>query len=157
MNLRVGDVGRTQTACRPSGKVVINGETYSARCDRGDWISAKIEIIVIGQDAFGILIRPKSLVDSGSLPDYGRLLASNREMLAQREIIERHSLAEMDQQQEKAFWEELRVLFLPGIVVLLVASVIGWFWIGWMGVVFGMGIALLLQPMVWLLTKYFLK
>ncbi len=50
-----GAKGRTLTAMGPSGKVLIDGVEYQARF-RGGWGDRDDEIVVVGLDAFGLIV-----------------------------------------------------------------------------------------------------
>ena len=50
-----GERGRAITPMLPSGKVLIDGVEYSARCKSGCADSGD-EVIVIGLDAFGLIV-----------------------------------------------------------------------------------------------------
>ena len=52
---KIGAQGRTLTMMRPSGKVVIEGTEYGARLKSG-WADAGEEIVVVGMDAFGLIV-----------------------------------------------------------------------------------------------------
>ena len=52
---KTGAQGRTLTMMRPSGKVVIEGTEYGARLKSG-WADAGEEIVVVGFDAFGLIV-----------------------------------------------------------------------------------------------------
>ncbi len=52
---KTGAQGRTLTMMRPSGKVLIEGIEYGARLKSG-WADAGEEIVVVGFDAFGLIV-----------------------------------------------------------------------------------------------------
>ncbi len=55
-----GERGRAITPMYPSGKVLIDGVEYSARCKSGCANSGD-EVIVVGLDAFGLIVgKPES-------------------------------------------------------------------------------------------------
>ncbi len=56
-----GERGRAITAMLPSGKVLIDGVEYNARCKSG-CANFGDEVIVVGLDAFGLIVgKPESL------------------------------------------------------------------------------------------------
>ena len=50
-----GARGSVLTTMLPSGKVLIDGEEYPARF-RGGWADPGDEIVVVGLDAFGLIV-----------------------------------------------------------------------------------------------------
>ena len=50
-----GERGRAITPMFPSGKVLIDGVEYSARCKSG-FADSGDEVIVVGLDAFGLIV-----------------------------------------------------------------------------------------------------
>ena len=63
-----GARGRATTPMLPSGRVMIDGVVYNARCRRG---SADVddEVVVVGFDAFGLIVTtPESHEDDSELP-----------------------------------------------------------------------------------------
>ncbi len=55
-----GARGRAITPMYPSGKVLINGDEYSARFKSG-FAKSGDEVIVVGLDAFGLIVgKPES-------------------------------------------------------------------------------------------------
>ena len=55
-----GARGRTLTTLLPSGKVLIDGVEYNARV-QGGWADKDVEIVVVGLDAFGLIVdKPES-------------------------------------------------------------------------------------------------
>ncbi len=52
---KTGAQGRTLTVLRPSGKVLIEGIEYGARLKSG-WADAGEEVVVVGVDAFGLIV-----------------------------------------------------------------------------------------------------
>ncbi len=50
-----GARGRALTPMVPSGKVLIDGVEYQAR-HRGGWADPDEEIVVVGLDAFGLIV-----------------------------------------------------------------------------------------------------
>ena len=55
-----GARGRTLAMMLPSGKVLIDGVEYNARI-QGGWIDKDEDVVVVGADAFGLIVaKPKS-------------------------------------------------------------------------------------------------
>jgi membrane-bound ClpP family serine protease len=52
--------GRTITALRPTGKILINDVEYEARSE-GGWVGIKCLVLVIGSDAHGLIVREQAL------------------------------------------------------------------------------------------------
>ncbi len=52
---KTGAHGRTLTTMSPSGKVLIEGTEYGARLKSG-WADAGEEVVVVGFDAFGLIV-----------------------------------------------------------------------------------------------------
>ncbi len=58
--VKPGAWGRTLTTLLPSGKVLIDGVEYKARVQRG-WVDEDEDVVVVGLDAFGLIVdRPES-------------------------------------------------------------------------------------------------
>jgi hypothetical protein len=87
--VRIGDRGRTLSSLHPQGFVRINGRRRDARSER-EIIESETEIVVIGGDLQGLIVRPAESVHSVvSLPGYGQSVYSSfGEVLAYQEQIE---------------------------------------------------------------------
>ena len=48
--------GRTMTALRPTGKILIGEVAHEARSE-GGWIDAECDVLVVGSDANGLIVR----------------------------------------------------------------------------------------------------
>lgn len=80
--IRIGDRGRAATLLCPSGKVSIAGEMHEGRSE-GDPIDADREVIVIGGDTFGLVVREVATgATASALKGQGRLIRTFREKLA---------------------------------------------------------------------------
>jgi HEAT repeat protein len=89
MMVRVGDRGRTLSSLHPQGFVRISGKRRDARSER-DIIEPETEVVVIGGDLQGLIVRPAASVQVVEhLPGYGQSVHSSfGELLARQEQLE---------------------------------------------------------------------
>lgn len=123
MSASVGDRCRVTCPLRPTGVVEIDGHRRDARAVAVP-IDAGAEVVIVGWDTFGVLVRPTAEVpDPARLPGYGKPVPTAAEMAAEREVESQKAKAE---ELEEATHEAREVVALVGLVAAGAAGLGYW-------------------------------
>jgi hypothetical protein len=148
----VGDRGVTLASLHPSGLVLVGGERRDARAQVGT-IESGTEVVVVGWDPFGLVVRPASGVPNlVAVANFGAACPSPQELLAQR-------VAEADEVRRESIWANLgsdvsnRLMMVLPLTV--VAAGAGWVWAGIPAVTIGALVAILVAALIlaWLVLN----
>jgi hypothetical protein len=71
MPLHIGDRGKAETSLQPQGFVWVEGERYDARAEASP-VDAGTEVVVVGGNHMGLVVRPLERGRSPELPDCGK-------------------------------------------------------------------------------------
>jgi hypothetical protein len=133
MVVRVGDVGRAAGPLRPSGHVQVGGQRYAARSQTG-WVEDGAAVVVVGGDAFGLLVGPPAGSPAGAPP--GEPVPSAAERQARREAAEE----EVRRDEARAARRGQRRDFLAAVTVAAACGAVGWLVAGERGLAVGLGV-----------------
>jgi hypothetical protein len=138
MSVRVGDRCRVAAPLRPTGVVEAGGHRRDARVMVGT-IDAGGDAVVVGWDAFGLLVRPAAAVpEPARLPGYGEPVPTVHQQAVEREEAARRTKAE---ETEEAAHEAREIAGLVGLLAVA-AGAIGYWLVGFEGAAIGAGVVL---------------
>lgn len=146
MSLCIGDRGKADTALRPTGHVRVGGERLAARCQDG-WLDAGAEIVVVASDAFGLVVR--AVAGEAAPAGTGEVIPSQAERTAVRDEAERKVRHESGGTMDRLFelvFEQAHYWLL----VLLLATFVGWWFGGWAGAAIAFAILIAVPVLLWL-------
>jgi hypothetical protein len=150
--IRVGDRGRAVTELRPTGAIEVYGRRIEAKADRLHYVPTDAEVVVVGGDAFGVIVRTAATVaDPVGLPNYGETVP-----LTLQEAAARNDAAAKAHRDEHGLdvWSSPWVWPIIALDAAICGS-LGWWWVGDVGLIVGLLIGFLSLPLLAVLLSLF--
>jgi hypothetical protein len=138
--LQIGDRGRAVTDLRPTGYIECDGRRLSAKADRLECLASGEEVVVVGGDAFGVVVRSANSVgDVRVLPNHGDAVPTTLDEIAERR---QHEIANDDEPLVMfgtSFWTICTILAAIG-------AGIGFYFSSELGLIIGIIIGMAIMP-----------
>lgn len=116
MPVTIGASGRAVTPLRPTGFVEVNGTRLEAKLvpSRTPTVEAGGAVVIVGSEAFGLLVRPAcDVAHAGAIPGYGEPAPTPAEQCDLRHADEQQVWEDEQEETRRGLQTELMVFAVP--------------------------------------------